>query len=79
MRWQLGLFEVWLTTRLLRSPAFHRMVGRIHKQVRQVRHGPDLEEMGGTKIDGPESTTSKFLRHFKDEIRDQLRGNATKK
>lgn len=28
------------------------MVGRVHKQVRQVRHGPDLEEMGGTKIDG---------------------------
>ncbi|KAI4261263.1 MAG: hypothetical protein L6R42_003530, partial [Xanthoria sp. 1 TBL-2021] len=63
---------------LLRSPAFHRMVRGVHKRVREMRHGPDLEEMGGTKIDGPESTTSRFLQHFKDEIRDQLRGNTTK-
>ena len=41
--------------KLLASPTFHRGVHKIHKAVRQARHGPDLEEMGGTKIDNVNS------------------------
>lgn len=52
------IFELFLiqTTesppQLLASPTFHRMVRNVHKKVREIRHGPDIEEMGGTKIDG---------------------------
>lgn len=44
-----GLAEL---LQLIRSPAFNRVVRRLHKKVHEMRHGPDLEEMGGTKIDG---------------------------
>lgn len=37
---------------LLRSPSFHRAVQTVHKRVREVRHGKDPEELGGTNIDG---------------------------
>ncbi|KAL2860420.1 hypothetical protein BJX68DRAFT_84927 [Aspergillus pseudodeflectus] len=47
----LRTFEVWLTTRLLASPTFHRMVGRVHGRVQRFRHGTPPEEMGGTKLD----------------------------
>lgn len=36
---------------LLSSPTFHRGVEKVHKAVRKLRHGPDLEDMGGTKIE----------------------------
>ncbi|KAL4979216.1 hypothetical protein BDW66DRAFT_148349 [Aspergillus desertorum] len=67
------LIEVWLTTQLLRSPTFHRMVGRVHGKVQRLRHGTPPEEMGGTNIDniGP---TKQFLQYFKEEIKEQLKG-----
>ena len=37
---------------LLSSPTFNRMVRGVHKKVHDMRHGPNLEDMGGTKIDG---------------------------
>lgn len=37
--------------KLLASPSFHRMVGRVHQKVQNIRHGVPPEEMGGTKID----------------------------
>ena len=67
------------------------MVQNAHKKVRHIRHGPDLEEMGGTKIDQADSEciphqsrarltvdfapepTKKFLEHYLEEIREQLR------
>lgn len=36
---------------LLASPTFHRMVRGVHKKMREMRHGPEMEDMGGTKID----------------------------
>jgi len=35
-----------------------------------MQHGTPMEEMGGTKVDrqGPS-----FLKHFKDEIKEQLK------
>lgn len=72
----LQVLEAWLTTRLLASPAFHQVVRNIHKTIRQMRHGPDLEEMGGTKIEKP---TKNFLGHYIDEIKEQLRGGPPQK
>lgn len=37
--------------KLLASPTFHRAVQNVHRKVRHLRHGPDLEEMGPTNID----------------------------
>ena len=34
-------------SQLLRSPLFHRIVQRAHKQVHNLRHGKPPEEMGG--------------------------------
>lgn len=88
-----------LTTPLLiSSPTFNRMVRGVHKKVHEMRHGPSMEETGGTNSErGPSllspgqavliavyadpegSSASKFIQHFRDEIRDQLRGNTTKK
>ncbi|KAL2039562.1 hypothetical protein N7G274_007834 [Stereocaulon virgatum] len=73
----LRILEAWLTTRLLASPAFHRLVQNIHKGIRQMRHGPDLEEMGGTKIDKPNNKN--FLEHYLEEIKDQFRGGSSQK
>lgn len=36
---------------LLSSPTFHRGVHAVAKKVRQLRHGKDPEEMGGTNIE----------------------------
>ncbi|KAJ9293045.1 hypothetical protein DTO271G3_8180 [Paecilomyces variotii] len=49
--WWLRAFEIWLTGRLLASPTFHRMVGKVHRGIHNFRHGIPPEEMGGTKID----------------------------
>ncbi|KAL6235745.1 hypothetical protein BDW75DRAFT_239841 [Aspergillus navahoensis] len=67
------LIEVWLTTQLLRSPTFHRMVGRVHGKVHRLRHGTPPEDMGGTNIDniGP---AKQFFQYFKEEIKEQLKG-----
>ncbi|KAL4946160.1 hypothetical protein BDV06DRAFT_218684 [Aspergillus oleicola] len=66
-------FEVWLTGRLLTSPTFHRMVGRVHGKVQQLRHGIPPEELGGTNRDhtGP---AKQFFQYFKEEIKDQVKG-----
>jgi len=63
-------FEVWAVARLLSSPTFHRGVEKIAKQVHKIQHGTPMSEMGGTKLDRPGPS---FFKHFKDEIKEQLR------
>jgi hypothetical protein len=56
------LFQYWYicswvcilipSTQLLRSPIFHRMVGRVHQKVQHIRYGVPPEEQGGTKLEG---------------------------
>ncbi|CEL07987.1 hypothetical protein ASPCAL11141 [Aspergillus calidoustus] len=70
----LRTFEVWLTTRLLASPTFHRMVGRVHGRVQRFRHGTPPEEMGGTKLDNNGPGFKQFLEYFKEELKDQAKG-----
>jgi len=71
----LQVVEAWLTARLLSSPTFHRAVQNVHRKVRQIRHGKDPEDMGGTNIEksGP-SDAKKFLQFYIEELRDQMRG-----
>ena len=60
---------------LLRTPGFHKAVQSLQRRVYRLRYGTPPEEMGGTKIDeGPS-----FLQHFKDELRDQIRGDPRKR
>ncbi|KAI9929072.1 hypothetical protein ASPWEDRAFT_169091 [Aspergillus wentii DTO 134E9] len=67
-------FEVWLTARLLASPTFHRMVGRVHQKVQHIRHGVPPEEMGGTKLDNNGPGLKRFFEYFREEIKDQFKG-----
>lgn len=66
----LQVLEAYLVAALLRTPAFHRGVEKVAKQVHRIRHGIPPEEMGGTKIDQPGN--GGFLRHFTDEVQSQL-------
>ncbi|KAI9707559.1 MAG: hypothetical protein M1836_000520 [Candelina mexicana] len=67
-------------TQLLASPAFHRAVQRVHKKVRQIQHGKDPEDMGGTNIDSTDpSETKKFIHYYIDELKEQIRGTPPKK
>ncbi|KAF2233735.1 hypothetical protein EV356DRAFT_577329 [Viridothelium virens] len=71
----LQMAEAYLTARLLASPSFHRAVQGLQKRLHRFRHGTPPEEMGGTNVDnGPG-----FLEHFKDELREQIRGNGRKR
>lgn len=66
----LALLEAYAVQALLRSPAFHRGVEKVAKGVHRIRHGIPPEELGGTKIDGPNNDG--FLRHFNEEVQTQL-------
>lgn len=66
----LRVLEAYLVQLLLRTPAFHRGVEKVVRQVHRVRHGIPPEEMGGTKIDQPRNAG--FLKHFNEEIQIQL-------
>ncbi|KAJ5888172.1 hypothetical protein N7495_008213 [Penicillium taxi] len=69
--------EIWLINRLLRSSAFHQMVGRVHQYVQHVRHGVPLEQ-SRTSLDNP-GTRTKFLEYFKEELKDQMKGKPPNK
>ncbi|KAJ5174651.1 uncharacterized protein N7482_000528 [Penicillium canariense] len=73
----LRALEVWLYSRLIRSPIFHQMVGRVHRRVEQIRHGIPPEE-SRTKLEGSGSL-DKFVRYFKEEIQDQMKGKPRNK
>jgi hypothetical protein len=66
----LRVLEAYLVQALLRTPAFHRGVEKVARQVHRVRHGIPPEEMGGTKLDEPGK--SGFLKHFTEEVQAQL-------
>ncbi|KAH1767275.1 hypothetical protein V6Z96_001795 [Aspergillus fumigatus] len=75
----LRTLEVWLTARLLASPTFHRMVGRVHQKVQHLRYGVPPEEMGGTKLEKNGPGLKQFFEYFKEEIKDQLKGKPPNK
>ena len=64
------VLEANLVQALLRTPAFHRAVEKVAKNVHRVRYGIPPEEMGGTKLDDANSPS--FLKHFTEEVQTQL-------
>lgn len=67
----LRFLEAYLVQVLLRTPAFHRAVEKVARQVHRLRHGLPPEELGGTKISQPSGSPG-FLRHFLDEVKTQM-------
>ena len=66
----LRFLEAYLVQMLLRTPAFHRGVEKVARQVHKMRHGTPPEEMGGTKID--RSGNHSFVKDFYEEVQTQL-------
>ncbi|KAF2207389.1 hypothetical protein CERZMDRAFT_5351, partial [Cercospora zeae-maydis SCOH1-5] len=67
----LRVLEAYAVQALLRTPAFHRGVEKVAKQVHRIRHGLPYEEPGGTNISDPSQPG--FTKHFLDELKGQLR------
>ena len=44
-------YYAYLPTQLLASPTFHRGVEKVHKSIRRMQCGPDMEDMGGANIE----------------------------
>lgn len=66
----MALLEAWAVQALLRTPAFHRAVEKVAKNVHRVRHGLPREEEGGTKLEGQDE--SGFTKHFMGAVKGQL-------
>ena len=67
----LQVLEAYAVAALLRTPAFHRGVEKVARQVHRVRHGIPPEELGGTKLDDPQGNAH-FLKHFGEVCSSQL-------
>ncbi|KAI5361468.1 hypothetical protein Slin15195_G125830 [Septoria linicola] len=66
----LRVLEAYAVQALLRTPAFHRGVEKVAKQVHRIRHGLPYEEPGGTNLSDPSKPG--FGKHFMDELRGQI-------
>lgn len=53
-----------LVETLLRSPAFHRGVQKVHKQIHQFQHGKPPEHYGGTNLEDPTKTGNGSIKNF---------------
>lgn len=64
---------------ILRQPGFHRAVGRVHKTIHERKHGRNPHEplSQGEATTEPTEGRESFLKHFRDEVRNQLRGKPT--
>ncbi|TKA32080.1 hypothetical protein B0A50_01327 [Salinomyces thailandicus] len=67
----LRVLEAYAVAALLRTPAFHRAVEKVAKQVHRVRHGIPPDEPSGTQIDNKPGPSG-FLGHFADEVKAQM-------
>ncbi|OOF99778.1 hypothetical protein ASPCADRAFT_203583 [Aspergillus carbonarius ITEM 5010] len=70
--------ENWLTSRLLASRSFHKMVGVIHRRVHHLKNGVP-PEVRNTEIEKAGPGANSFYQYFKEEIRDQMRGKPPNK
>jgi len=66
----LRVVEAWLVARLLSSPAFHRVVRRVHGRFTGVKHE---EHVGGTQLEGQENSVARFIRIYKEEFKNEFR------
>ncbi|KAK0750495.1 hypothetical protein B0T18DRAFT_428431 [Schizothecium vesticola] len=77
--WQIYLgVETQLVAQILKIPAFHHGVRRIHRAVEDLRHGRNPNEplYPGEATENPEKSDG-FFRHFTEELRNQFRGTPT--
>ncbi|KAL8302886.1 hypothetical protein RB601_008211 [Gaeumannomyces tritici] len=62
---------------LMRRPGFHHFVGRIQREVDELQNGPHPNApplRPGEATEDPSRPGSSFMRHFVDEVRNQIRG-----
>ncbi|KAI1097890.1 hypothetical protein F4804DRAFT_326253 [Jackrogersella minutella] len=79
MSW-LFLMEDYIVGKLLRSPIFQRGVKRIHQAVQDYKHERDPTEpirQGEATREPANSRLGRFISHFTDELRNQVRGTTT--
>ncbi|KAG7146736.1 hypothetical protein HYQ46_004454 [Verticillium longisporum] len=71
-------FEDIIVRQILKSPGFHRGVGRIHKMVHERKYGRNPHEPlypgEATEDHSVKSSTGKFRQYFVQEIKDQWKG-----
>ncbi|KFH46031.1 hypothetical protein ACRE_031430 [Hapsidospora chrysogenum ATCC 11550] len=74
-------FEDRIVDFILRRPGFHRAVGQIHRTIDEAQHGRNPHEplAPGEATADPEAPARalSFFRHFRDEIKNQIRGKPT--
>lgn len=70
MSW-LWIVERKLVETLLRSPAFHKSVQKVHKQIHHLQHGKPPEYYGGTNLEDPASNggVKNFVKLFWEELK----------
>ncbi|PWY76627.1 hypothetical protein BO83DRAFT_425554 [Aspergillus eucalypticola CBS 122712] len=71
--------EEWLTSRLLASRSFHKLVGGIHRKVHHLKTGVPLEDVHGPDSGKSASKLSQFFEYFREELKDQMKGNPRNK
>ncbi|KAK1830500.1 hypothetical protein QBC39DRAFT_353699 [Podospora conica] len=77
--WQLFIqVENRIVAEILKIPAFHHGVRRIHRIVQDRRHGRNPNEplYPGEATEEPGKGDG-FLKHFADELKNQFRGTPT--
>ncbi|KAK4113078.1 hypothetical protein N656DRAFT_797621 [Canariomyces notabilis] len=81
MAWARVLWAIYLSLedvivqQILRIPAFHRGVRRIHRTVEDLRHGRDPSEpLRQGEATAEPNRAEGFLKHFIEELRNQARG-----
>ncbi|KAH6844813.1 hypothetical protein B0I37DRAFT_433505 [Chaetomium sp. MPI-CAGE-AT-0009] len=67
-----------LVNQILRSPAFHRGVRRVHRTVEDIRHGRDPSDpLRQGEATADPSRSGNFIKYFIEELRNQARGKPT--
>ncbi|KAK3385209.1 hypothetical protein B0H63DRAFT_472533 [Podospora didyma] len=76
--WQVWLrFEDQVVHQILRSPAFHRGVRKVHRKVEDIRYGRDPLDPLRPGEATAEPGKPGFLKHFIDELKNQAKGTPT--
>jgi hypothetical protein len=67
------------TVQLLRSPAWHRFVRRVHRAVEEGKYGRDPTEplRPGEATEDPGRASTGFLKYFIEEMKNQAKGKPT--
>ncbi|KAF4508056.1 hypothetical protein G6O67_004488 [Ophiocordyceps sinensis] len=71
-------FEDRIIASILRQPAFHHLVRRIHRAIHEKRYGPSPHHpLAPGEATAEPNPRSGFFKHFRAEIRNQFRARPT--